>query len=171
MTATNREMVDDAPARALTVTLPSDREIALRRVFDAPRALVFEACTRPEHVARWWGPTGSTLTVEEMDVRPGGAWRFVLRGADGQDHPFRGVYREVVPPERVVSTFIYDVEFIRDFEAVETVTFSERDGKTTLSVTVLHQSREARDNHLRSGMESGASQSYDRLAELVGTLA
>src|SRR4051794_1280898 len=84
LTAKNPDMVADAPKRTLTVTLPSDREIAMRRVFDAPRALVFEACTRPEHVARWWGPLGSSLTVVEMDVRPGGAWRFVLRGPDGQ---------------------------------------------------------------------------------------
>jgi uncharacterized protein YndB with AHSA1/START domain len=156
---------------ALTVTLPSDREIAMTRVFDAPRRLVFEACSRPEHVARWWGPRGSTLTVCEMDFRPGGAWRFVLRGEDGRDHPFKGVYREVVPPERVVATFIYDVDFIRDSPALETVTFEEHDGRTTLRINVLHQSKEARDGHLHSGMESGANQSYDRLAEFLRTMA
>jgi uncharacterized protein YndB with AHSA1/START domain len=156
---------------ALKVTLPSDREIRLTRAFDAPRRLVWEAITKPEHVARWWGLRGSTLTVCEMDFRPGGAWRFVLRGPDGQDHPFKGEYREVVPPERVVSTFIYDVEGIRDHESLETLTLDERDGKTTLSVTVLHKSKEARDGHLQSGMEFGAAQSYDRLAELLRTLA
>jgi uncharacterized protein YndB with AHSA1/START domain len=156
---------------ALTVALPTDREILLTRVFDAPRRLVFDAITRPEHVVRWWGCHGMTLTIEEMDVRPGGAWRFVLRTPDGQVCPFKGVYREVVPPERVVSTFIYDVEVIRDLEAVETLTLDEQDGKTTMTVRVLHQSKEARDGHLQSGMEAGAAQSYDRLAALLKTLA
>jgi uncharacterized protein YndB with AHSA1/START domain len=155
---------------ALKVTLPSDREILLTRVFDAPRRLVFEACTRPEHVVRWWGPHGSRLIVCEMDFRPGGSWRFVLRTADGKESPFKGVYREVVPPERVVSTFIYDVEFIRDFPALETITFEEHDGKTTLRINVLHDSKEARDGHVGSGMEAGAGQSYDRLAEFLKTM-
>jgi uncharacterized protein YndB with AHSA1/START domain len=155
---------------ALTVTLPSDLEILLTRVFEAPRRLVFEAVTRPEHVVRWWGPRGTTLVVCEMDVRPGGSWRFVLRGLDGNDHPFRGEYHEIVPPERVVSTFIYDVEGIRDFPALETITFDEEDGKTTLRVRVLHQSKEARDGHLHSGMEKGAAETYDRLAELLQTM-
>jgi uncharacterized protein YndB with AHSA1/START domain len=156
---------------ALTVTLPTDREILLTRVFEAPRWLVFEAITRPEHVVRWWGYHGMTLTIEEMDIRPGGAWRFVLRAPDGQVYPFKGVYREVVPPERVVSTFIYDVEVIRDFESIETLTLEEQNGKTTMTVRILHQSKEARDGHLQSGMEAGAAQSYDRLAELLRTLA
>jgi uncharacterized protein YndB with AHSA1/START domain len=165
----------ESPASAvkhhvLTVTLPSDREIALTRVFDAPRRLVFEACTKPQHLARWWGPHGSTLIVCEMDLRPGGAWRFVLRGPDGQEHPFKGVYREIVPPERVVQTFIYDVEGIRDHEAIETLTLDEQDGRTTLRVVVLHQTKEARDGHIQSGMEAGAGQSYDRLAELLKTM-
>jgi uncharacterized protein YndB with AHSA1/START domain len=155
----------------LRVTLPSDREILLTRVFDAPRRLVFEAITRPEHVVRWWGPHGMTITIDEMDVRPGGTWRFILRTPDGQVCPFKGVYREVVPPERVVSTFIYDVEVIRDFEAVETLTLDEHDGRTTLTVRVIHSTKEARDGHLQSGMEAGAAQSYDRLAELLKTMA
>ena len=120
---------------------------------------------------RWWGPHGLTLSVCEMDVRPGGAWRFVLRQPDGRDHPFRGVYSEVIPPERIVSTFIYDVDFIRDFPAIETVNFDECDGVTTLRVVAVHPTRESRDGHLNSGMEGGASQSYDRLAELLATLA
>jgi uncharacterized protein YndB with AHSA1/START domain len=159
-----------AKSPALTVTLPSDREILLTRTFDAPRRLVFEACTRPEHVARWWGPHGSKLIVCEMDFRPGGSWRFVLRTPDGRESPFKGVYREVVPPERVVTTFIYDVEFIRDFPAIETITFEEHDGRTTLRVNVLHLSKEARDGHVGSGMEVGAGQSYDRLAEFLKTM-
>src|SRR5262245_37532641 len=161
----------DRTASTFTLTLPSEREIVMTRLFDAPRSLVFEALSKPEHVRCWWGPRGSTLTVCEMDLRPGGAWRFVLRGHDGQEHPFKGVYREIVPPERVVSTFIYDVEGIRDHEALETLTLAEQEGRTTLWVNVLHQTKEARDGHLRSGMEDGAAQTYDRLAELLATMA
>ena len=117
------------------------------------------------------GPRGMTMTACEMDRRPGGAWRFVLRAPDGQEHPFKGVYREIVPPERVVQTFIFDVDVIRDFESVETMTLVEHGGKTTLAVTVRHQSTEARDGHLNSGMEDGAGQSYDRLAELLATMS
>jgi uncharacterized protein YndB with AHSA1/START domain len=154
----------------LTVTVPTDREFMLTRVFDAPRRLVFEALTRPEHIVRWWGYADATLTVNEMDFRPGGAWRFVLRNPDGQEFPFRGVYREIVPPERVVQTFIWDVEGIRDHEAVETLKLTEHDGKTTLTVRVLHRTTEARDGHLYSGMEAGAIQSYNRLAAVLETM-
>jgi uncharacterized protein YndB with AHSA1/START domain len=164
MTVENRDS-------ALRVMLPSDLEIALTRAFDAPRRLVFEACTRPEHVRRWWGPLGSTLTVCEIDLRPGGTWRYVVCTPDGNEHPFKGVYREIVPPERVVQTFIYDVEGIRDHEALETLTLDEQAGKTTLRVTVLHKTKAARDGHLQSGMEAGASQTYDRLAELLRAMA
>jgi uncharacterized protein YndB with AHSA1/START domain len=156
---------------ALTLTLPADREIVMTRVFDAPRRLVFEAHSKPEHVARWWGCHNSTLIVCEMDFRPGGAWRFVLRGPDGQEHPFKGVYREIVPPERLVYTFVYDVEGIRDHEALETLTFEEHDGKTTLTNTILHQTVEARDGHLASGLETGAAETLDRLEEHLKTMA
>jgi uncharacterized protein YndB with AHSA1/START domain len=175
MTTANRDSSaaaaqSTATAPKLKVTLPSDREILLTRTFDAPRRLVFEAMSRPEHVVRWWGFRGTTLTIVEMDLRPGGSWRFVLSGPDGQEHPFKGVYREIVPPERVVQTFIYDVEGIRDHEAVETMTLTEHDGKTTLTVNVLHKTKEARDGHLQSGMEAGSGQSYDRLEELLSTM-
>src|SRR5512145_922942 len=85
-----------------TLTMPSDREILITRVFDAPRRLVFEAISKPEHVARWWGPRCMTMLSCEMDFRPGGAWRFVSRGPDGNEYGFRGVYREIEPPERIV---------------------------------------------------------------------
>jgi uncharacterized protein YndB with AHSA1/START domain len=156
---------------ALTVSLPSDLEFRLTRTFDAPRELVWEALSKPEHLRQWMGPPGMTMTTCEMDRRPGGAWRFVLRGPDGHEAPFKGVYREIVPPERVVQTFIYDVDVIRDFESIETLTLTEHRGKTTLAVTVRHQSTEARDGHLLSGMEGGAGQSYDRLEELLKTMA
>jgi uncharacterized protein YndB with AHSA1/START domain len=156
---------------ALTVTTPSDLEIVLTRSFDAPRRLVFEAMSRPEHLMRWWGPRSITLNVCEVDLRPGGAWRFVFQSSDGREHTFRGVYREVVPPERVVQTFIYDVEFIRDHPALETMALEEHEGKTTLTITIHHDTKEARDGHLNSGMETGAGESYDRLAEYLKTMA
>lgn len=159
------------PGSRLTVTLPSDREICLTRVFDAPRHLVFEAMSKPEHIRRWWGLRILTMTTCEMDFRVGGCWRFVLRDPGGNEHPFKGVYKEIVSPERIVQTFIYDVEGIREHPATETITLEERAGKTLLTNTVLHASKEARDGHLSSGMEEGAAESFDRLAELIGTMA
>src|ERR1043165_10303824 len=98
-----------APMRnALTLSLPSDREILLTRVFDAPRDLVFEAHSKPEHVRRWWGPARYEMVVCEMDFRPGGTWRFVQRGPEGDEHGFHGEYREIVRPERLAYTFEYE---------------------------------------------------------------
>ena len=166
MAARTTPEVASAPAFRL-VAEPGQPTMVLTRVFDAPRRLVFEAYSKPEHVSRWWGPRDQKLTVCEMDFRPGGAWRFVLRGPDGQEHPFKGAYREIVPPERLVYTFVYDVPGIRDHEAVETLSFEERDGRTTLTNTIVHRTVEARDGHLGAGMEAGASETLDRLAELV----
>ncbi len=156
-------------ASSLNLTLPSDREIAMSRVFDAPRRLVFEAHSKCEHLKRWWGRKGSTLPVCEMDFRPGGAWRFVERSADGAEHGFRGVYREVVPPERLVYTFEY--EGLPGHIAVETLTFVEEGGRTTLTSTMRFDSVEDRDGMLRSGMEAGAAETLDRLAEHLETMA
>jgi uncharacterized protein YndB with AHSA1/START domain len=155
----------------LKVTTPSDREIVLTRVFDAPRSLVFEAFSKPEHIRRWWGLRILTMTVCELDFCVGGSWRFVLRDPDGQEHPFKGVYKEIIAPERIVQTFIYDVEGIRDHVAIETMTLEERGGKTIFTNTVLHASKEARDGHLASGMESGAAESFNHLAEVLESLA
>ena len=160
----------EKPRPALTLTLPSEYEIMLRRTFAAPRRLLFEAMTRPEHIKNWWGPRGTTLVTCEMDFRPGGAWRSVLRGLDGNDHPFKGIYREIVVPERVVRTFVYDVDVIRDHEAVETMTLVEEDGQTTLTSVTRHKSVEARDGHLNSGMEWGVVETYARLDELLATM-
>lgn len=157
--------------RTLKLTVLSDTEIMLSRTFDAPRELVFEACSRPEHVKNWWGPRGSDVTVLEMDFRPGGTWRFLQRMPDGNTYPFKGEYREIVPPERVVQTFIFDVEPYSAYESVETATYSEENGKTTISVVVRYQSIEHRDGVIASGMESGARETYDRLAEYLPTLA
>jgi uncharacterized protein YndB with AHSA1/START domain len=155
----------------LTLALPSDREIMLSRSFEAPRQLVFEAFTRPEFLTQWWGLRGSSLAVCEVDLKPGGAWRFVLRGPDGSEHPFKGVFREITPPEKLVRTMIYDVPMARDHEAVETLVFDEEDGKTILTNTVLHKTMEGRDGHLHSGMEPGAAETLDRLEELLQKLA
>jgi uncharacterized protein YndB with AHSA1/START domain len=155
--------VSNSPA--FTLTTPSDREIVMTRVFDAPRHLVFEAWTKPEHVARWWGWRGSTLPVNELDLRAGGVWRRILRTADGKEYAFKGVFREVAMPERLVYTECYDEPSVGSPEWITTVTFEEQNGKTKWTSTLLHKSKEARDGHLKAGMEAGAAHSLDRLAE------
>jgi uncharacterized protein YndB with AHSA1/START domain len=150
----------------LTVTTPSDREIVMTRVFDAPRALVFEAHSNIEHVKRWWG-RGNPLDCE-MDFRPGGKWRFVEHAPDGQSYAFRGEYREIVPPERIVQTF--EFEGMPGHVSVETLVLTEHDGKTTLTSTTVFDSVEDRDGMLQSGMEDGANQSMDLLDELLAEL-
>ncbi len=152
---------------ALTVTTPSDREVVLTRVFHAPRSLVFEALTKPEHVLRWFGPHSCPIVECSIDFRVGGAWRYILRGPNGKSLGMRGVYREIMPPERLVST-----ESMDDYpgESLNTVTLTEKDGKTTLQCRVLYESKEIRDAVLQSGMEQGAGETYDRLADVVGAM-
>jgi uncharacterized protein YndB with AHSA1/START domain len=154
-----------ASSHTLTVTTPSDREIVMTRVFDAPRELVFEALSKPEHMREWWGPRGFTMPVCEMDFRPGGAYRFVQRGPDGAEYAFRGEFREIVPPERISWTF--EFEGMPGQVSVDTMTLTEEDGKTTITSMSLFDSVEQRDGMLQSGMETGAAESYDRLAELL----
>lgn len=159
------------PADTLQITTPSDLEIVVTRVFDAPRELVFEAWTRPEHVRRWWSAPTSML-VCEADVRPGGTYRYVSQEQGGAEVPFTGVYREVTPPERLVYTEVYDVEpFNSGDPAVNTVTFTEQDGKTLMTLTTVFATKEVRDFVLGTGMEVGAEASYNRLGELLKTLA
>ena len=155
---------------ALTVTLPSDREVTLTRVFAAPRALVFDAHTKPEHVRRWFGPRGHTLSVCKIDLRPGGAWRYVLRDPDGGEMGMKGVYREIVPPERLVYTEIFDAFEEMAGESVVTTIFEDIDGNTKITSTSLYRSKEIRDAVIESGMEHGAAETYDRLAELLETM-
>lgn len=153
-----------------TVTTPSEREIRLTRLFDVPRALLFEAMSKPEHIRRWWGQLGEGYSVPvcEVDLRPGGAWRFVNRTPKGQTVAFYGVYREIVPPERVVFTEIF--EQFPDTESVVTSVLTEESGKTRLTVTCLYPSVEVRDMVIKSGMERGAGISYDRLEEVAREL-
>src|ERR1700704_1771922 len=132
----------------LEVTTPADREIVLTRVFDAPRRMVFEAFTKPELLKRWFGPRGWTLVVCEVDLRVGGSFRFVLRGPDGRDMGMRGVYREIVPPERSVHMESFD-----DYpgESRVTTVLDEEDGKTTLTTTVRYSSQDVRDIVIKTG--------------------
>jgi len=148
----------------LKVTTPTDREIVMTRVFDAPRSMVFDAFSKPELLKRWFGPRGWSLVVCDVDLRVGGGFRFVMRGPDGREMGMRGVYREIVPPERSVHTESFD-----DFpgESQVTAVLVERGGKTTLTATVLYPSQEVRDAVIQSGMEHGAAESYDKLAELL----
>ena len=152
----------------LKVSTPSEREIVMTRVFDAPRTLVFEAFTKPELLKRWFGPRGWSLVVCEIDYKVGGTFRFVLRGPDGTEMGMRGVYREIVAPERSVHMESFD-----DFpgESQVTAVFTEQNGKTTLVATMLYPSQEVRDAVIQSGMEHGAAESYDRLAELLAPSA
>lgn len=153
---------------ALKVTTPTEREIVLTRIFDAPKALVYDAFTKPALLKRWFGPRGWSLTVCEVDLRVGGAWRFVLRGPDGTDMGMRGVYRELAPPDGSVHTESFD-----DFpgESVVTTVLVEHGGQTTMTATVLYPSQEVRDAVIQSGMEHGAAESYDKLAEVLGSRA
>jgi uncharacterized protein YndB with AHSA1/START domain len=154
---------------AATMTLPSEREIVMERSFNAPRELVFKAYTDPDLIPRWWGPRRYTTTVDKMDVQVGGVWRFVQHDAAGNVYAFNGVYREIVPPERLSYTF--EFEGLPGHIMVETVTFEEHAGQTKVSVTGYFESTEDRDGMLTSGMEAGANESNERLAELLATLA
>lgn len=152
----------------LQVTTPSDREVRLTRVFDAPRQLVWDAFTKPELMKRWFGPRGWSLIECTIDLRVGGGWRFVLQGPDGQKMGMRGAYREIEAPARSVHVETYD-----DYpgESIVTAVFTEKGGKTTLEATVEFPSREVRDAMIQSGMEHGAAESYDKLAELLAQAA
>jgi uncharacterized protein YndB with AHSA1/START domain len=153
--------------KTLTVTTPSDREIALTRIFNAPRALVFDALTKPELVQRWMlGNMGASMPVCEIDLRVGGAYRFVWRNPDGWEMTMTGIYREIVRPERIVNTQRFDMPCFPG-EFVLTTTLAESGGKTTFTNTTLFNSQDARDMMLKSGMENGASASYDRLAYML----
>ncbi len=154
---------------SFTVTTPSDEEIRMTRLFNAPRALVFEAMTRPEHVTQWWGRLGEGYSVPvcEIDLRVGGRWRFVNRHPKGEAG-FHGEYHEVTPPDRVVFTEIF--EDFPDSVSVVTAELTDEGGRTRLTATVRYPSREIRDMVLGTGMANGASISYDRLEDLVVTL-
>jgi uncharacterized protein YndB with AHSA1/START domain len=150
------------------VTLPADDQVLITREFDAPRELVYKAFTTPELVKRWWHAKRGEVTVAEIDLRVGGKWRYVMVADGGMEVGFHGEYREIVPNERLVSTEIY--EGYPDEEAVNTATFTEVDGRTTLTILVQHSSKEARDAHIDSGMEAGMQDAFDLLEEVAVSL-
>jgi uncharacterized protein YndB with AHSA1/START domain len=160
-----------ANSATFKVTTPSDCEIAITRLFDAPRHLVFEAMTKPEHVRKWWGNLDErySVTVCEIDLRVGGAWRFVGHGPRGPIPAFYGIYREIDAPGRLVYTEIF--EPYPTVESVVTQILTEERGKTRLTVTSVYPSVEVRDMVLQTGMEKGAALSYDRLDDVTSALA
>jgi len=143
--------------------------IVITRSFDAPRELVFKALTDPKLIPQWWGPRYLTTTIDKMELRPGGIWRFVQRAPDGSRHAFHGVYHAIVQPERLVQTFEY--EGAPGHVALETATLAEVDGKTQWTSLSVFQSVEDRDGMVQSGMEQGVIETNDRLAELLAKLA
>lgn len=151
------------------VTLPADEQILITREFNAPKHLVFKAYTTPELVKRWWSAKRGEVTVAEIDLRVGGKWRYAMVTEDGMEVAFHGEYREVVPNERIVSTEVY--EAMPDAQAVNTLTLTEADGRTTLTVLVQHTSKEHRDAHIESGMEDGLQDALDLLEEVAVSLA
>jgi uncharacterized protein YndB with AHSA1/START domain len=151
-----------------TVTLPTDEQILITREFDASRHLVYEAFTTPELVRRWWSANRGEVTVAEIDLRVGGTWRYVMVTQEGFEVAFHGEYREIVPNERIVSTEVF--EGMPDAEAVNTLTLTEVDGRTTLTILVEHASKEHRDAHIESGMEAGLQDAMDLLEEVAVSL-
>lgn len=155
---------NDASQRTV-VTTPAEREIVAERIFDAPRERVFAVYMDPELIPRWWGPRDAAVTVDVMDVRVGGAWRFVHRDAEGNELGFRGTFREITPPERIVQTFEW--EGMPGHVSIDTATFEDLGDRTLVrSVSVFHTTEE-RDGMLGSGMEGGLNETHDRLAELL----
>jgi uncharacterized protein YndB with AHSA1/START domain len=143
------------------------REMVMTRIFDAPRELVYKTYIDPTLLPQWWGITGTT-TVDKMDVRPGGQWRYVQHDDSGNQYAFSGVYQEVVPPERLAYTF--EFEAMPGHVLVETITFEEHDGKTKLTSTSVFETIEDLEGMLQSGAEQGAIVTWDRLAELLNAL-
>ena len=151
------------------VTLPSDNQILITRDFDAPRHLVYRAWTTPELIRRWWSGDRGEVTSAEVDLRVGGGWRYVMIANGGFEVAFHGEFREIVPNERIVSTEVY--EGVPDAMAVNTLTLTEQDGRTTLTILVEHADRQSRDMHVESGMEAGMQEAMDHLEQVARSLA
>jgi uncharacterized protein YndB with AHSA1/START domain len=150
------------------VTTSSEREIVVTRVFNAPRRLVFEAWTNPKYLPHWMlGPEGWTMPVCEIDLRPGGGWHFVWRQSNGTEMEMRGVYREITPPERLVTSESWGGDWP---ETVNTLVLREENGKTTMTLTILYPSKEAREAALKTGMKEGMAHSFDRLESHLASL-
>lgn len=154
--------------RDAVVTLPTDTQILITREFDAPKHLVYEAWTTPELIKQWWHAKRGKATVADVDLRVGGTWRWVMIADAGFEVAFHGVYREVVRNERLVYTEVF--EAMPGAEAVNTVTFTEKNGRTTLTILVQHQDRQGRDAHVNSGMEAGLQDALDLLEQVAQSL-
>jgi uncharacterized protein YndB with AHSA1/START domain len=156
-----------------TTTIIADgAQLIVERVFDAPRELIWTAMITPEHVAQWWGRKGTTTKVVELDVRPGGRWRFIAEAGGGMEAPFTGEFREVEAPARIVKTTIFDVPpFNTAPPAVDTTTLEETDGKTRMRVDSVFPAAEILQGALAEGMVDGTIEEYDRLAELLTKIA
>lgn len=148
-----------------TFEFRGEKEIVITCEFDAPRKLVFDTTIDPDLVPEWWGPARLKTTVDKMDVRPGGEWRYVQRDPEGNEFAFSGVYREVAPPERIVYTFNF--EPMPGHEVVETITFEEKNGRTKFTDTLVFQSSEDREGMASSGMEEGVSETMERMTALL----
>ena len=155
--------------RRANVTLPADNQILITREFDAPKHLIYKAWTTPELVAQWWSGERGKVTSIEIDLRVGGRWRYVMVANEGSEVAFHGEYREIVPNERIISTEIY--EGMPDATAVDTMTLTDLDGVTLLSLLVEHDTKEHRDAHIESGMEGGLQEAMDKLERLVRSMA
>jgi uncharacterized protein YndB with AHSA1/START domain len=153
------------------VTLPTDQQILITREFDAPKHLVYRAWTTPELVKRWWHANRGEATIAEIDLRVGGKWRYVMVTPDGVEVAFHGEYREIVPNERIVSTEVYEgIPDAEEHAAMNILTLTEQDGRTTLTVLVEHPTKEGRDAHVNSGMEDGMQDAMDLLEQLAISL-
>jgi uncharacterized protein YndB with AHSA1/START domain len=158
-------MEETTVAKTRFIAEPGKQELRMSRVFDAPRERVFEAYTDARAIPRWWGPRSLTTTVERLEARQGGIWRFVQRDAEGSEFAFHGVFHEVSPPARLVSTF--EFEGTQGHVVLEVVTFEDIEGRTRLNAVSVFESLEDRDEMVAAGAESGAVESWERLAELV----
>jgi uncharacterized protein YndB with AHSA1/START domain len=154
--------------RSAIVTLPTDEQILVTREFDAPAHLVYAAYTTPEHIRRWWHAKRGEMTVAEVDLRVGGGWRYVMVTPDGTEVAFHGEFREIVPNERIVSSEVY--EAMPGAEALDTATFTEADGRTTLTILTVLATKAQRDAYIESGMEDGLQDALDLLEELAVSL-
>ena len=154
----------------LSVTTPSDFEIVLTRTFNAPRRLVWEAVTNPDHVRKWYGCPALTMTDCEIDLRVGGSYRYTMRGPDGVIHIMSGTYREIIAPERITHTERYETTNLVTPYAMVTMTLTEQGGRTRLQTVIQHETKQSRDGHLNAGMENGARDTFDRLEALLATL-
>ena len=158
----------DTIQREGTIALPSDREIVMQRVFNAPARTLFDVWTKPEHVRKWYGVRSTTVTVCDIDLRVGGAWRWVVTKPQGMEIAFSGVFLEIDPPRRLQRTERF--EAMPDAECIVTLSFDEKDGQTTLTMNMLFENKEQRDGCLHSGMELGVRECYQKIDELLARL-